>query len=104
MFGIDLPSSVSKQHTFLRVLDILRPSFLHQRRFDFNHGWNWRSIKQACSRYIIIQCEENMITPNKKGSIISWFIIFLQSECIEKYQIELCSKYDGEHDFDVILG
>ena len=28
----------------------------------------------------------------------------LQGECIEEYQFELCSKYDREHDFDVILG
>ena len=27
----------------------------------------------------------------------------LQSECIEKYQVELCSRLDREHDFDVIL-
>ena len=31
-------------------------------------------------------------------------VIYLQNECIEKYQFELCSKYDGERDFDVILG
>ena len=31
------------------------------------------------------------------------FIIYLQSEYIEKYQFELCSKYDREYDFDVIL-
>ena len=30
-------------------------------------------------------------------------IIYHQSECIDKYQIELCSKYDREYDFDVIL-
>ena len=30
-------------------------------------------------------------------------IIYLQSECIEKYQFEICSKYDREYDFDVIL-
>ena len=30
-------------------------------------------------------------------------IIYRQSECIDKYQIELCSKYDREYDFDVIL-
>ena len=29
------------------------------------------------------------------------FIIYLQSECIEKHYLELCSKYDREHDFDV---
>ena len=28
--------------------------------------------------------------------------IYPQSECIEKYQFELCSKYDREHDFGVI--
>ena len=31
-------------------------------------------------------------------------IAHFQSECIEKYQVELCSKYDREDDFDVILG
>ena len=30
-------------------------------------------------------------------------IIYRQSECIDNYQIELCSKYDREYDFDVIL-
>ena len=25
-------------------------------------------------------------------------VIYFQSECIEKYQFELCSKYDTEHD------
>ena len=30
--------------------------------------------------------------------------IYLQSECIEKFQLELCSKYDREYDLDVILG
>ena len=34
---------------------------------------------------------------------INQFIIYLQSERIEKYRFELCSKYDTEHDFDVIL-
>ena len=32
------------------------------------------------------------------------FIIYLQSECIEKHQFELCSKYNREYGFDVILG
>ena len=32
------------------------------------------------------------------------FTIYLQSECTEKYQVELCSKYDRERDFDVMLG
>ena len=36
--------------------------------------------------------------------MITRIIIYLQSECIEKYQFELCSKYDREHGFDVILG
>ena len=26
------------------------------------------------------------------------------SECIEKHQLEVCSKYDREHDFSVIIG
>ena len=30
-------------------------------------------------------------------------IIYPQNECIEKYQSELCSKYDREYDFDVIF-
>ena len=30
-------------------------------------------------------------------------IIYLQSECIERYQLELCSKYDRKYDFDVIV-
>ena len=33
-----------------------------------------------------------------------FIIIYLQTECIEKYQLELCSKYDREYGFDVILG
>ena len=35
--------------------------------------------------------------------ILSLITIYLQSECIEKYQFELCSKYDKERDFDLIL-
>ena len=31
------------------------------------------------------------------------FIKYLQNECIEKYQVQLCSKYDRENGFDVIL-
>ena len=31
-------------------------------------------------------------------------MIYLQSEYIEKYQYERCSKYDREHNFDVTLG
>ena len=33
---------------------------------------------------------------------IIFIIIYLQSEFVEKYQFELCSKYDREHDFDTI--
>ena len=29
-------------------------------------------------------------------------IIYFQSECIQKYQFELCSKSDREYGFDVI--
>ena len=43
--------------------------------------------------------------------MITWYkkqrnciITYLQSDFIEKYQLELCSKYDRENDFDVILG
>ena len=35
--------------------------------------------------------------------IIIIIIIYRQSECIDKYQIKLCSKYNREYDFDVIL-
>ena len=35
--------------------------------------------------------------------LIKDLIICLQSECIEKYLFELCSIYDREHIFDVIL-
>ena len=38
----------------------------------------------------------------KTNSILS-DIIYLKSKWIEKYQIELCSKYNREHDFDGIL-
>ena len=36
---------------------------------------------------------------------INYIIIikYCQSECIDKYQIELCSKYDREYDFDILL-
>ena len=30
--------------------------------------------------------------------------MYPQSECFEKYQLELCSEYEREYDFDVILG
>ena len=39
-----------------------------------------------------------------KHTLPSDIIIYLQSECIEKYQFELCSKYGREHDLDVTLG
>ena len=31
-------------------------------------------------------------------------LLYLRSECIEKYQFEPCSKYDREYDFDLIFG
>ena len=31
------------------------------------------------------------------------FIIYLHNEYIEKYQFNLCLKYDREHEFDIIL-
>ena len=37
-------------------------------------------------------------------SVLKLIIIYLQSECIEKYQFKLCSKYGREYGFDVILG
>ena len=36
--------------------------------------------------------------------VVFVIIIYLESECIGKYQVEICSKYDREHDFNVILG
>ena len=41
---------------------------------------------------------------NKERMHKNCIIIYLQSESIEKYQLELCSKYDKEYDFDIILG
>ena len=35
--------------------------------------------------------------------VINNIIIYLQTECIDKCHVELCSKYDREHDFDVTL-
>ena len=29
-------------------------------------------------------------------------VVYLQSECTEKYHVVLCPKYDREHDFDVV--
>ena len=34
---------------------------------------------------------------------VTSFIIYLQSECMEKYQPVLYSKYDREHYFELIL-
>ena len=36
-------------------------------------------------------------------SLINQIMINLQSECIEKYQFELSSKYDRKDDFDIML-
>ena len=38
------------------------------------------------------------------STFINIIIIYLQSECIEKNQFELSSKYDREYGFDVIFG
>ena len=35
---------------------------------------------------------------------VNYIIIYRQIECIDKYQIELCSTYVREYDFDVIFG
>ena len=37
-------------------------------------------------------------------SQVTVFITWLKSHYFEKYQFELCSKYDREHNFDVNLG
>ena len=57
-----------------------------------NHSANklHEFIVRICINYIII-------------IIIIIIKIYRQSECIDKYQIELCSKYDREYRFDVIL-
>ena len=44
------------------------------------------------------------ITSYHHTGAIDMIIIYLQSECIEKYNFKLYSKYDREHDFDVIRG
>ena len=44
----------------------------------------------------------NSIVKNRFIVTLYLDIIYLQSECIEKYQFELYSKYDKEHDSDVI--
>ena len=31
------------------------------------------------------------------------FKIFIEMIVVENYQVDLCSKYDREHDFDVIV-
>ena len=52
---------------------------------------------------------EHNSTVQRKFNFHWWHLkpfikIYLQSECIEKYQFELCSKYDREYRFDAILG
>ena len=42
-----------------------------------------------------------IMIPNRP---LSRHIIYLKNECTEEYQFELCSKYDREYGFDVILG
>ena len=41
---------------------------------------------------------------NEVNSALITVVIYTQSKCNEEYQFELFSKYDREHDFDVILG
>ena len=62
-------------------------------------------------KFISYTCAQSSIGTEhmKKGNysddndaVVFRFMIYLQSECIERYQVELCSTYDREHDFDVI--
>ena len=46
---------------------------------------------------------ENVVFLSVSLHSLKCIIIYLQSDCIEKHQFRLCSKYDREHDFDVIL-
>ena len=41
-------------------------------------------------------------TPSHATALVI-IIIYIQNECIEKFQFQLCSKYDREHDIDIIL-
>ena len=49
------------------------------------------------------RCFLLVMTPDS-SLFLKYHYNILQSECIEKYQFELCLKYDREYDFDVILG
>ena len=49
------------------------------------------------------RCVLLVMTPDS-SLFLNTVIIYLQSECIEKYQFELCSKYDREYGFVIILG
>ena len=53
---------------------------------------------------VFIRNTVNQIEKSTKIMEINEFIIHFQSECIEKYQFKLCSKYDREYGFAVILG
>ena len=48
-----------------------------------------------------LKAEEAILWFLAQNIVINYY--YYQSKCIEKYQFQLCSKYDREHDFDVIL-
>ena len=49
------------------------------------------------------RCFLLVMTPDS-SLFLKYYYNCLQSEYIQKYQFELCSKYDREHGFYVILG
>ena len=63
-------------------------------------------LKSTSSSYVQNMIENMVLTSylDRCFVLVMTIIIYLQSECIEKYQFELCLKYDREHDFDAILG
>ena len=79
----DLPS---------RFISLAGCSFVSSSIFSFSSK---TSVSKLCP---LISNKQQERCPKVK------IIVYLQSECIEKYQVELCSKYDRKHDFDVIPG
>ena len=50
--------------------------------------------------YVVAMCRRGVLNSKSKRFFAIWpltYRIYPQSECIEKYQFELCSKYDREN-------
>ena len=62
----------------------------------------WK-LNKSLLFYYWLDSEPFSGTPGMLLGYLFRCIIYLQSECIENYEVELYSKYDREHDFDVIL-